>query len=90
MTKINDVKKLTEMIDIIKVKPMNENTLFLTFSNGKQGTFDASRYLEIGKVFEPLRNPSIFKSVRVHHGTIEWPGEIDLCPDCVYAETKFI
>jgi hypothetical protein len=38
--------------------------------------------LLVGPVFEPIRrDPTLFGQVRVEHGTVVWPGDIDLCPD---------
>jgi len=79
------------MVSIKSVKPKEKYTLLLTFSNGKKGLFDAEPYLQSGSVFTPLKNLSLFRSVRVNKesATIEWPNGADLCPDCVYLETKF-
>ena len=76
------------MIRIKTVEPQNNYTLFLTFTDGKAGVFDAKPYLDKG-VFKELLNPSLFKSVKIEHGTIEWANGADLCPDCVYLETVF-
>ena len=76
------------MIRIKKVEPKDNYTLYLTFTDGKAGFFDAKPYLDKG-VFKELLNTSLFKSVRVGHGTIEWANGADLCPDCVYSETVF-
>ena len=78
------------MVRIKSVKPEPNYTLFLTFTNGKKGIFDVKPYLNKGLVFKQINNPIFFQSVRVDHGTIEWANGADLCPDCVYAETKFI
>ena len=78
------------LMSIIKVKPLDNYKLELTFSNGKEGIFDVAPYLDKG-IFKELRNPSMFKSVRLSdYPTIEWANGADLCPDCVYLETKFV
>jgi Protein of unknown function (DUF2442) len=38
-------------------------------------------------VFERLREPSFFALVQPDHGTVSWPGGIDLDPDSVYLES---
>jgi len=78
------------MVKITSVKPQDDYKLFLTFSDGKKGIFDARPYLDKGSVFIPLKNPALFKSVHIADATIEWATGADLCPDCVYSETKFI
>ena len=77
------------MIKIINVIPQDNYKLSLTFSNGKIGVFDAKPYLDIG-IYKELLNPSLFKSVKIADATIEWANGADLCPDCVYKETRFI
>jgi Protein of unknown function (DUF2442) len=37
-------------------------------------------------VLAPLREPSFFRQVFVDHGTVAWPGEIDLPPDAMYRQ----
>ena len=37
-------------------------------------------------VFERLREKEFFALVRADHGTVSWPGGIDLDPDSVYLE----
>ena len=37
-------------------------------------------------VFNQLKDLSIFKQVQVSYGTVEWPGEIDICPDTLYED----
>jgi hypothetical protein len=33
-------------------------------------------------VFDAIRkDPALFQQVRVEHGTVVWPGDVDLCPD---------
>ena len=79
------------MVGIVNVKPENDYKLLVTFSNGKKGIFDVKPYLEVGSVFKELKDPSVFKSVRTNeYPTVEWSNGADLCPDCVYAQTKFL
>jgi len=77
------------MVRIKTVEPKDDFTLRLTFTDGKSGIFDVKPYLTIGNVFAEIANPSVFKNVKVAHGTIEWANGVDLCPDSVYLETKF-
>ena len=79
-----------ERIRIKKVTPKSDYTLALTFTNGQKGIFDFKPYLNKGTVFKEISNPVSFQSVKVSHGTIEWANGADLCPDCVYLETKFV
>ena len=78
------------MIRIKHVIPNLDYTLSLTFTNGKKGIFDVKPYFDKGSVFKAINNPVAFQSVKIAHGTVEWLESIDLCPDCVYLETKFV
>lgn len=68
------------------VKPQDEYRLLLTFENGEKRIFDIKPYLSM-KVFAPLRNIALFKTVRTVSGSIEWHGEIDLSYDTLYLES---
>jgi len=85
------VKTKNELKWITNVEVKDNYTLFLTFNDGKKGLFDVKPYLTRGSIFRELQNPAVFKTVRLSdYPTIEWANGADLCPDCVYAQTKFI
>ena len=67
----------------VNVKPMDNYKLLLTFDNGEVRLFDVSPYLD-DTFFEPLRNTNVFKTVRTNPISIEWDGDIDICPDELY------
>ena len=71
---------------VVSVKPLSEYRLLVEFSNGERKILDVSSYLTFG-VFQQLKDPAVFSAVRVSYGTVEWPGEMDLCPDTVYLES---
>lgn len=39
-------------------------------------------------VFAAPDDPSLFCQVFIEHGTVTWPGEIDLAPDAMCAEIQ--
>lgn len=65
---------------------LDDRHLQLQFSNGEQRRLDLRPYLAY-PVFERLREPSFFALVQADHGTVSWPGGIDLDPDSVYLES---
>ncbi len=69
------------------VKPQEDYLLLLTFENGEKRVFDLKPYLE-KPVFKRLQNITLFKTVRVISGSVEWQGEIDLSYDTLYLESK--
>lgn len=71
---------------VVSVHPLPEYHLALTFDNGEQRVFDASPLLQY-PAFRSLRSETFFRTVRVQYGTICWPGDIDYCPDTLYAQS---
>ena len=59
--------------------------LAVEFDNGESGILDMKPFLDIG-VFKKLREPSVFKQVRVSFDTIEWDSGVDLDPEFVYSK----
>ncbi len=66
--------------------PHDDYTVTLTFENGERRLLDMSPYLQT-QVFSPLRDLTLFRRVRVVHGSLEWPGERDMGYDSLYAES---
>ena len=71
---------------VTAVTPAEGHALLLRFNNGEQRRMDVSPYLAY-PVFERLREPGFFALVQADHGTVSWPGGIDLDPDSVYLES---
>ena len=71
------------------VKPNDDYTLILTFTNDEVKIFDLKPYLDIG-IFKELREKSKFNSVRPFLGSIQWQTGQDLCPDTLYLESKIV
>lgn len=68
------------------VKPLPDYVVEVTFDDGKTKLVDMKKRLNKG-IFSQLKNVNVFDSVYVSiGGTIEWRGEIDVCPDTLYAE----
>jgi hypothetical protein len=60
----------------------------LTFSDGTKGEIDLADWVVgAGGVFEALENPAFFRQVFVNQelGTIQWPNNVDFCPDVLYS-----
>lgn len=70
------------MVKVISVEPREGYELRLTFSDGSVGDIDLTEQLW-GEVFEPLRDPAIFRRVQVDPelGTVVWPNGADLDPE---------
>ncbi|MCA6522117.1 MAG: DUF2442 domain-containing protein [Pseudanabaena sp.] len=68
---------------IKKVQPLDNYCLMVWFENGEQKIFDVKPYLSKG-IFSQLKAPSLFASVRVIAGSIEWSNGLDLSYDTLY------
>nr|VFK54357.1 MAG: Protein of unknown function (DUF2442) [Candidatus Kentron sp. TUN]VFK54863.1 MAG: Protein of unknown function (DUF2442) [Candidatus Kentron sp. TUN]VFK60168.1 MAG: Protein of unknown function (DUF2442) [Candidatus Kentron sp. TUN] len=66
-----------------KVSTRNDYRIFIEFDNGECGTLDMAPYLNFG-VFDRIRDPDLFRQVRVAFDTVEWANGIDLDPEFVY------
>ncbi len=69
------------------VAALPEHRLLLTFDSGEQRQMSMQPYLAYG-VFSPLLDPAFFALVRTDHGTVSWPGGIDVDPDSVYLDSE--
>lgn len=73
-----------EMRKIVEVQPLNGYRIWVRFSDDTQGEIDLSDLAGHG-VFSAWADQNVFSAVRVDtSGGIEWPGEIDMCPDALY------
>ena len=71
-------------MNILSVKPLPAFRLQLRFDNGESGVVDLSSFVGQG-VFSAWNEPGVFDQVHITgDGALEWPGEIDLCPDSLY------
>jgi uncharacterized protein DUF2442 len=72
----------TTRIRVATVEPLERYVLRLSFSDGSSSDIDLERELW-GPVFEPLRDPDLFRQVTVDDelGTIVWPNGADMDPD---------
>lgn len=59
--------------------------LKIRFDNGEIKAVDLEQHLD-GPIFEPLKDPEVFKSFYVNHDidTVVWPNNADFSPDFLY------
>lgn len=69
---------------VVEVAAREEYRIFLRFENGVAGEVDLSTLAGRG-VFAAWLQPGVFEQVSVtRDGAVEWPGDLDLCPDDLY------
>ena len=71
----------------VRATPKQDYKIDVTFSNGERGIFDITPYLGYD-CYAPLKNPDIFSQVVAAHGTLMWPGEIDIAPEVVWEDSQ--
>jgi hypothetical protein len=74
------------LIDVVAVRTRPEFQLDLEFDNGERRRFDMRPLLTV-KPWNRIATPAIFERVRVEHGTVVWPGEIDVAPETLYDDS---
>jgi hypothetical protein len=74
--------------DIVATQPLDGYRLHIRFEDGTEGVVDLSKHLSFRGVFEPLKDLSYFREVRVDPslGTVVWPNGADLDPDVLFSE----
>jgi hypothetical protein len=69
---------------IISASAIPNYRLELEFDSGERGVVDLAEFAGRG-VCAAWEQPGVFEQVAVtSEGAIEWPGEIDFCPDSLY------
>ena len=72
------------MVRPTEVRAVGLYRIWLRYEDGTEGEIDLSDLAGRG-VFAAWDNPGVFAEVRLgSHGAIEWPGDLDLCPDALY------
>lgn len=77
------------MKEIIKVEPLEDYKLLLTFDNNEKRIKDMKPYLNRG-IFKKLRDINFFYKVDIKYGAISWGEDIDICADSLYDSSKKI
>ena len=77
------------MVRVVEARHTRDYTLWLKFSDGLEGEIDLAAELD-GEVFEPLRDPEVFKSFSVHSelGTVVWSNGADFAPEFLYDRVR--
>lgn len=73
---------------IVSAKALPGFCVQVLFETGERGVFDCRPYLA-DAYWKRLADPAFFRLVRVECGTLVWPGDIDLDPEDIWANTLF-
>lgn len=67
-------------MSVTSVEIIKAMRLRIRFSDAYVAELDLTPLPNLNPIFEPLRDPKLFATVRVACDTISW-GDLDLCPD---------
>jgi len=74
---------------LVEARHVAQYTVWLRFSDGVEGEIDLRGEL-YGPMFEPLKDPEIFKSFSVHPElhTLVWPNGADFSPEFLHDNVR--
>jgi len=74
---------------LVEARHVAQYTVWLRFSDGVEGEIDLRGEL-YGPMFEPLKDPEIFKSFSVHPElhTLVWPNGADFSPEFLHDKLR--
>jgi hypothetical protein len=75
---------------LLEANPVDGYRVDVRYEDGFSARVDLSYLFDRGPVFEPLRDPTYFRRLRIIPGfrTIEWPNEADIAPERLYELAK--
>ena len=75
------------LIWVTSAKTAAGQKLELTFNDGSVKIFDCTPLIERYKIFEPLKNESVFENFSLDGWTVTWlDGQIDIAPEYLFSE----
>ena len=75
------------LLDVVRVEAKPDYKLLLEFENGEERVFDMTPLLA-KKPFDVLHGSLLFAQASVEHGTVVWPGDIDIAPETLYDRSQ--
>lgn len=74
---------------VVDARHVRDFVLWLKFADGSEGEVDLANDLQ-GPLFQPLRNPAVFRQFKLEYGTIEWPNGADFAPEFLYEKAHVV
>jgi hypothetical protein len=80
---------MPETSHIVEARYVAGHVVWLRFRDGTSGEVDLAAALR-GPVFEPLRDPAVFRQFQVHpeFHTLVWPNGADFAPEFLHGNVR--
>ncbi|MFH0919463.1 MAG: DUF2442 domain-containing protein [Fibrobacterota bacterium] len=77
------------LLQIVEANYLGNCRFGISFNDGKFGTADFKKLSleEPKEVFSRFKDEAFVSQGRLEHGTLLWPGDIDLAPEYIYYTT---
>jgi hypothetical protein len=74
---------------VVDARYVADHVIWVRFRDGSEGEIDLGPEL-VGPVFEPLRDPEVFKRFRVdpEFRTLVWPNGADFAPEFLHRKVR--
>ena len=74
---------------VAEARYIRDYTIHVRFADGTEGDVDLREEL-YGEIFEPLRDPALFRQFSVHpeFHTLTWPNGADIAPEFLYEKVQ--
>lgn len=75
---------------LLEAVALDAHAVHVRFEDGTTADVDLGYLLDYGGVFEPLRDPTYFASLKAdaEAGTIVWANGADIAPETLYAHAQ--
>jgi hypothetical protein len=75
---------MTYLPQVVGARYISGFIVLTRFDDGTEKQIDVSQWFR-GPVFEPLKDPKLFKKFFIEAGTLAWPNGVDIAPEALYA-----
>jgi Protein of unknown function (DUF2442) len=75
--------------ELVRATPIPPSDLLLGYSDGSLRKFSCAPYLDRG-VFARLKDSTLFCQAYVAHGTVCWPGALDIAPETLFLRSELV